>query len=114
MNKIVFITKKAEKQIKFLIKKKFKKKILEIYINKSGCAGLEYKMKFVNNNNKIKKNQQKIILKNNISVLINKKHYKILQNTKIDFIENGINKIFKFTNKKIKNFCGCGKSFNIS
>ncbi|BGI51327.1 MAG: hypothetical protein BucCj_0830 [Buchnera aphidicola (Ceratovacuna japonica)] len=113
MNKNIFITKKAEKQIKFLIKKKFKKKILEIYVKKSGCAGLEYKMKFIKNNKFNIKNKKNIVLKNKIHILINKKYFDILKNTKIDFIKEGINKKFKFINKKIKNFCGCGKSFNI-
>ncbi|WP_343184118.1 iron-sulfur cluster assembly accessory protein [Buchnera aphidicola (Ceratovacuna keduensis)] len=112
-SKKIFITRKAEKQIKILIKKKFKKKILEIYIKKSGCAGLEYKMKFIENKKDNKKNKKYIILKNKIHILINKKYLKILNNTKIDFIKEGINKKFKFINEKIKNFCGCGKSFNI-
>ncbi|WP_343189169.1 iron-sulfur cluster assembly accessory protein [Buchnera aphidicola (Chaitoregma tattakana)] len=112
---IIYFTKKAEKQIKFLIKNKFKNKILEIYIKKTGCAGLEYKMKFVEISKKHNEHKKSFFLeKHGITILIHKTHLKILENTKIDFVKEGINKKFKFVNKKIKNFCGCGKSFNIN
>ncbi|WP_343188293.1 iron-sulfur cluster assembly accessory protein [Buchnera aphidicola (Ceratoglyphina bambusae)] len=111
--KNIKITKNAIKQIEILTKK-YNSKILEIYIKKTGCAGLKYKMKFIENVKDYTKNKKKIIINKKIQILISKKFLNIFKNTEIDFVSNGLNKNFEFKNYNIKNFCGCGKSFNIN
>lgn len=108
----VMITKKAEKQILFLMEKNKKKKNkgIKICIKKSGCAGFKYILTLVN---KIKESDFQLKVKN-INIFISHKWLNILNNTIIDFNKSGLNYSFTFKNKNHSSVCGCGESFNIS
>ncbi|XBC44478.1 MAG: iron-sulfur cluster assembly accessory protein [Buchnera aphidicola (Schlechtendalia peitan)] len=100
----------AQKQIKKLIYQE-KKIGIKLGIKKSGCAGMKYYMNLI----EIINDTDVIFTSdNNILLLVSPKYLSILDGIKIDFIKEGVNYTFKFTNKKVSNFCGCGESFNIS
>ncbi|XBC38293.1 MAG: iron-sulfur cluster assembly accessory protein [Buchnera aphidicola (Floraphis choui)] len=98
----------AEKQIHKLIKKEHKIGI-KLGIKKSGCAGMKYFMELAT----IIHHTDIHFVSKNILILVNFKNVSILDGVKIDFIKEGINHVFKFNNKNIQNFCGCGESFNL-
>lgn len=50
----------------------------------------------------------------NILVYISLKEIPFLSGIKIDFVKDNINEVFKYYNKKIETFCGCGESFSIN
>lgn len=103
------ITKNAEKQILRLIKKNKKCIGIKIDIKKSGCAGLKYILTLAY----FKKDSEIIFNYKEIDFFIPIKWKKILKNTKIDFLKNGLNHNFTFYNSKNRYLCGCGESFNI-
>ncbi|ANF16927.1 hypothetical protein XW81_00580 [Buchnera aphidicola (Schlechtendalia chinensis)] len=105
----ITISCKAIQQIQKLMKKENKIGI-KLGIKKSGCAGMKYYMKFIK---AIDKNDVCLISNSNIIISAYSKHVLMLNGTKIDFEKEGLNYNFKFKNKKIKDFCGCGESFNI-
>lgn len=102
------ISYRAEKQMYKLIKKN-KKIGIELIIQNSGCAGMKYHMKLIEKTNL----SDIIFVSPTILILINQKFLSILDGTIIDYIKKGINYNFQFKNEKIKDFCGCGESFNI-
>ncbi|XBC37771.1 MAG: iron-sulfur cluster assembly accessory protein [Buchnera aphidicola (Meitanaphis elongallis)] len=102
------ISHKAEQQIYKLIKQE-KKIGIRLGIKKSGCAGMKYYMELIENIH----HKDISFTSKNILILIHSEHLSILDGIKIDFIKEGINHVFKFNNNKIKNFCGCGESFEI-
>ncbi|HET9678563.1 MAG TPA: iron-sulfur cluster assembly accessory protein [Buchnera sp. (in: enterobacteria)] len=102
------ITKNAEKQIHKLISKK-KSMGVRINIKKSGCAGFKYYLQTISK----KKKQDLTFNYSNFIVSIPIENIQMIYGLKIDYVQDGINKIFKFEHPKIENFCGCGKSFNI-
>jgi Fe-S cluster assembly protein SufA len=111
----VLITKVALKQISFLINLNSDNKGIRLGIRKSGCAGFRYTMKLVKNSELKKENNEKEVafFYENILVYISSKEMPLLEGVKIDFLKDNINKVFKFYNSKLKNFCGCGESFSI-
>ncbi|WP_343152923.1 iron-sulfur cluster assembly accessory protein [Buchnera aphidicola] len=108
--KKIHITKAAEKQIKLLIKKDPLGKGIRINLKKTGCAGFKYVLEIAKN----KKEKEIFFLKNGFNIFIPIKVIPFLIDTKIDFVKEGMNQIFKFNNDKIKKFCGCGESFTLS
>ncbi|CAL4319418.1 Protein SufA [Buchnera aphidicola (Mindarus abietinus)] len=108
--KNIKITNAAEKQIKFLIKKNPLGKGIRINLKKTGCAGFKYILEIAKN----KKEKEIFFLKNGFNIFIPIKIIPFLINTKIDFVKEGMNQVFKFKNSKIKKFCGCGESFTLS
>ncbi|XRX43194.1 MAG: iron-sulfur cluster assembly accessory protein [Buchnera aphidicola (Tetraneura sorini)] len=107
-NNNIKITKNAEQQINKLISKK-KSMGVRINIKKSGCAGFKYYLKTIFR----KKKQDLTFNYSNFVISIPIENIQMIHGLKIDYVQDGINKIFKFEHPKIENFCGCGKSFNI-
>ncbi|XBC40860.1 MAG: iron-sulfur cluster assembly accessory protein [Buchnera aphidicola (Nurudea yanoniella)] len=98
----------AEQQIYKIIKKE-KKTGIKLGIKKSGCAGAKYYMQLIE---KIHPSDISFVSEK-ILILINSKYLSMLEKIQIDYIKKGINYNFQFKNHKIKNFCGCGESFDI-
>ncbi|AAO26850.1 conserved hypothetical protein [Buchnera aphidicola str. Bp (Baizongia pistaciae)] len=101
------ITSSAKKQILFLTKKNKKK--IKLRLKKTGCAGFKYCMEEVVDTST---NLSEIIFyANDVSIIVNTNELHMLDGVKIDFVKEGLNYSFKFSHTKIKNFCGCGNSF---
>ncbi|VFP81377.1 Protein SufA [Buchnera aphidicola (Cinara curvipes)] len=103
------ITKKATKQILFLLNQEKKSKGIKIKIKKSGCAGFKYILKLAYNIY----NSDDIFVIKNIKFIIPKDIISKLETTTIDFSKTGLNYSFTFKNKNHISTCGCGESFNI-
>ncbi len=75
----------------------------------SGCSGFSYVMDFADNI------QEEDVVFNNydVQVVIDTKSLEILDGTEIDYVAEGLNQTFKFSNPKATNECGCGESFAI-
>jgi len=102
------LTEIAKNQLLSLIKKNT---TIKLGIKKTGCAGFKYFMeKTLNLSNNL---SNITFFSKDISIIINKKDLNVLDGIKIDFVKEGLNYIFKFSHKKIKNFCGCGHSFEL-
>ncbi|WP_295164773.1 iron-sulfur cluster assembly accessory protein [uncultured Buchnera sp.] len=107
------ITKKALKQILFLISNNSENKGIRIGTKKSGCAGFRYTMELVKDKEVIENKNDIIFYYKNVLVYISLKEAPLLNGIKIDFIKDSINEVFKYYNPKIEKFCGCGESFSI-
>lgn len=103
------ITDSAACQIRNLLKNDSSMLGLRIKIKKSGCAGLGYKIEKVN---KVEKNDQ-IYENNGAKLYVLLKILPFIDGTELDYVQEGINYVFKFNNPQAKNICGCGVSFNI-
>ncbi|QJC36639.1 iron-sulfur cluster assembly accessory protein [Enterobacteriaceae endosymbiont of Donacia simplex] len=104
----LYITKNAFLQINKIIQK-YKNKGIKLFLKKSGCFGFKYKILLV----KKKLDNEILFKKENIYIFVNNKDIIFIDGTIIDFIKNDFNQSFEFYNNKIKQFCGCKKSFNI-
>ncbi|QJC32204.1 iron-sulfur cluster assembly accessory protein [Enterobacteriaceae endosymbiont of Donacia versicolorea] len=106
----LYVTKSAFLQINQIMKKNKDHKGIKIFLKKSGCLGFKYKVIL------IKKlfNYEIYFKKKNIFIYLDNKDLCFLDGTIIDFIKNNFHESFQFTNNKIKQFCGCKKSFNIN
>ncbi|WP_331828213.1 Fe-S cluster assembly scaffold SufA [Candidatus Blochmannia sp. SNP] len=82
---------------------------LKITIKKSGCAGFTYIMSKVvslNDNNLIfERDGAKLFIPLDIMPFID--------GTELDYVEEGLNHMFKFNNPQAQYSCGCGESFGI-
>lgn len=75
----------------------------------SGCSGFSYVMDFADSIE-----EEDIVFNNyNVQVVIDPKSLEVLDGTQIDYVAEGLNQTFKFSNPKATNECGCGESFAI-
>ncbi|VFP84847.1 Protein SufA [Buchnera aphidicola (Cinara splendens)] len=103
------LTKRAKKQILFLLKKSKNSYGIKIELKKSGCAGFKYILKLEKKIN----NSDYIYIIKSIKFFIPKKIISQLYTTVIDFSKTELNSSFTFKNSKHTTICGCGESFNI-
>lgn len=48
-----------------------------------------------------------------VKVIVDHKSLVYLDGTQLDFVKEGLNEGFKFSNPNVKDECGCGESFNV-
>jgi|TARA_B100000886_G_scaffold90407_1_gene59635 iron-sulfur cluster assembly protein len=46
-------------------------------------------------------------------LVVDKKSLIYLKGTQLDYVKDGLNEGFEFTNPNVKNECGCGESFHV-
>lgn len=82
--------------------------VVRLYVKTAGCSGLQYKFDFV-----AQPLKEDIACQANAQfiVFIDKKAIPFLEGTVIDYVKQGLNWQFKFTNPLEKGSCGCGESF---
>jgi iron-sulfur cluster assembly accessory protein len=84
-------------------------KNIRLGITGGGCAGFEYVFDSSNDDG----NVDDIVLDyGKFNILINKMSVPYLSGMTLDFITEGLNKLFKFVNPKEQAACGCGVSIN--
>ena len=89
---------------------------IRIGINKRGCNGLNYTMKYVQADEEGRKSVSKdevIILADKISIYIDPRAVFAIVGSVMDWKDNELTSEFTFINPNAKGFCGCGESFNV-
>ena len=83
---------------------------LRFAAKESGCSGFSYVMDFAD-----VINAEDIVFEDfDVQVVIDPDSLKMLDGTQIDYVAEGLNSTFKFSNPKAINECGCGSSFTVN
>ncbi len=85
-------------------------KIIRFSTKQSGCNGHAYVLDQVD---KAQASDKLIRFSDSLEIAIDEKAVKLLQNTEIDYVKEGVNGIIKYNNPNALNECGCGESFNV-
>ncbi len=89
--------------------KRDKWKNIRLGITGGGCAGFEYVFDSSNDDG----NANDVILPyGKFNILVDKMSVPYLSGMTLDYITEGLNKLFKFVNPKEQASCGCGVSIN--
>jgi iron-sulfur cluster assembly protein len=82
---------------------------LRFAVKESGCSGYSYVMDFAK-----KIEQTDVVFENfDVKVVVDENSLPILQGTQIDYVAEGLNQTFKFSNPAATDQCGCGESFAV-
>lgn len=82
---------------------------LRFAAKESGCSGYSYVLDFANE----KESDDEVFEQFGVKIFVDTKSLKILTGTQIDYVSEGLNQTFKFSNPKATDECGCGESFAI-
>jgi iron-sulfur cluster assembly protein len=107
---MISITDTAKKKIKKLVDAKGYAGI-RLGVKTTGCSGLAYVLEYV----KEYKDEPGTInyAQDTFVVLITQKDDVYLRGTVVDYVRQGLNEGFQFTNPNERDRCGCGSSFRI-
>ena len=78
-------------------------------VKTSGCSGLAYQLEYVD-----EAAAEDVVFENyGVKLLIDPKSLAYLDGTQLDFVREGLNEGFRFSNPNERDRCGCGESFRI-
>lgn len=82
---------------------------IKIAVKPSGCSGYKYVLEFVDQRNSWDDEHQY----HGVTVFTELKDFKYLDGLILDYVRQGLNEGFEFTNPNESSRCGCGESFTI-
>jgi iron-sulfur cluster assembly protein len=107
---MITVTDTARNKIKRLLEKRGGIGI-RLAVKTTGCSGLAYVLEYVdahdNDIGTINYAQP------DFAVLVDKKHEVYLDGMTVDYVRQGLNEGFEFSNPNERDRCGCGESFRI-
>ena len=107
---MIKLTKNASNKVKQIIEAREKTPIgLQAGVRGGGCSGFSYYLDFVYE----KREKDKEIKSEGITIYIDTKSYLYLMGTEIDYVDSLNGAGFKFNNPNAKRTCGCGESFSV-
>uniref|UniRef100_Q0I1L0 Iron-binding protein IscA n=1 Tax=Histophilus somni (strain 129Pt) TaxID=205914 RepID=Q0I1L0_HISS1 len=105
----ITLTQAAANRVRTFLEKRGKGIGLRLGIKTSGCSGLAYVLEFVD----ILNEDDEVFEQDGVKVIVDRKSLVYLDGTQLDFVKEGLNEGFKFSNPNVKDECGCGESFNV-
>jgi iron-sulfur cluster assembly protein len=106
---MITITDKASNKVKQTIAKRGKGLGIRIGVKTTGCSGLAYVLEYVDN----PLIEDVKIDCDGCALYVDPKSCAYLQGTTIDYVRNGLNEGFEFSNPNERDRCGCGTSFRV-
>lgn len=105
----ITLTPAAAKHIQKYLKKRGKGVGVRLGVKTTGCSGLAYQLEYVDAPQSEDIENQS----NGITLFIDPKSLAYLDGTELDFVREGLNEGFKFSNPNERDRCGCGESFRV-
>jgi iron-sulfur cluster assembly protein len=106
---MITVTETAAKKIKQNLARRGTGVGIRIGVRTTGCSGLAYVLEYVDRVNA----EDTVFESQNIKVIVDAKSLPILGNLDVNYVRQGLNEGFEFTNPNEKDRCGCGESFRI-
>ncbi|OPH38082.1 iron-sulfur cluster assembly protein IscA [Moraxella lacunata] len=82
---------------------------IRVGVRTAGCSGLAYVLEFVDEPN----DTDERFDNDGVSVFVDPKSLVYLDGLQMDYVTEGLNSGFKFTNPNQTGECGCGESFTV-
>jgi len=82
---------------------------LRLGISVAGCSGYTYNVDFADEFG----DSDVIFEDRGIKVVVDRESLPYVDGTRVDFVKDGLNEVFRFENPNVKGECGCGESFTV-
>jgi len=108
---MITLSELAAKKIKQNLDKRGKGIGIRIGVKTTGCSGLAYVLEYVDHAPVTR--DQFVYESHGVTVWIDGKSAVYINGLEMDWVRNGLNEGFDFTNPNERDRCGCGESFRI-
>jgi len=82
---------------------------LRLGIKKTGCSGFAYVVNYADQ----VESEDVVFEDRGVRVVVDTESLRYIDGTVVDFVKQGLNEAFRFSNPNIKGECGCGESFTV-
>ncbi|QIW16215.1 iron-sulfur cluster assembly protein IscA [Pasteurellaceae bacterium RH1A] len=105
----ITLTEAAASRVKTFLDNRGKGIGLRLGVKTSGCSGLAYVLEFVD----VLNEEDQVFEQHGVKIIVDPKSLTYLEGTELDFVKEGLNEGFKYSNPNVKESCGCGESFHV-
>lgn len=105
----IHLTTAAAERVKAFLASRGKGIGLRLGVRKTGCSGFAY---VVNYADEMQANDR-VFEDRGVKVFVDPESLPLVAGTTVDFVKQGLNEAFRFSNPNIKGECGCGESFSV-
>lgn len=106
---MVSLTERAADKIKKQIQRRGQGLGIRLGVKTTGCSGLAYVLEYVD----VETSDDVKIECHGCTIFVDPKSCPYIQGMTVDFVRNGLNEGFEFSNPNERDRCGCGESFRI-
>lgn len=106
---MIHLTQRAAQHVQDFLLNRGKGEGIKVGIKTSGCSGLAYVLEFVD---QVDPHDQQFN-HYGVNVFVDPKSMVYLDGLEMDYVKNGLNEGFEFSNPNQKGECGCGESFTV-
>ncbi|MEE8321657.1 MAG: iron-sulfur cluster assembly protein IscA [Gammaproteobacteria bacterium] len=106
----ITLTERAASHVRNFLAKQGEGIGLRVGVKPTGCSGYQYVIEAANSINE----QDQIFESNGVKIVIDEQSLKYLAGTELDYVRQGLNEGFKFSNPNVGETCGCGESFSVT
>jgi iron-sulfur cluster assembly protein len=107
---MISFTETASNKIQRLLKQRGGAGI-RLAVKTTGCSGLAYVLEYVDKH--ISDDSTINYAQPSFAVIVDKKHEVYLSGMTVDYVRQGLNEGFEFSNPNERDRCGCGESFRV-
>lgn len=105
----VTLTEAAAKHVVRYLGRRGKGLGVRLGVRTTGCSGLAYQLEYADDVTP----GDLVFEDHGVKVLVDPKSLPYLDGTQLDFVREGLNEGFRFSNPREKDRCGCGESFRV-
>ncbi|MBA4254318.1 MAG: iron-sulfur cluster assembly protein IscA [Polaromonas sp.] len=105
----VTLTEAAARHVTRYLSRRGKGVGVRLGVKTTGCSGLAYKLEYADE----QAPEDVVFESNGVTVLVDPKSLAYIDGTQLDFVREGLNEGFRFSNPNERDKCGCGESFRV-
>ena len=105
----ITLTEGAARQIKNQLSRRGKGVALRVGVKKVGCSGFAYTFDYAD---EIRESDRSFESRG-ATVVVADESLSFLDGSRLDFVKDGLKRMFAFENPNVDNTCGCGESFSL-
>ncbi len=106
---MISLTELAASKVKQNLERRGKGLGIRLGVRTTGCSGLAYAIEYVDTPNP----EDMSFVSHNIHIFVDPKSLSYLDGVEMDWVRNGLNEGFDFSNPNERDRCGCGESFRV-
>ncbi|GMU70245.1 MAG: iron-sulfur cluster assembly protein IscA [Steroidobacteraceae bacterium] len=103
------LTSAAAARVKSFLESRGKGLGLRLGVRKTGCSGFAYVINYADD----RQAGDLVFEDQGVKVFVDPESLPLVDGTTVDFVKQGLNEAFRFSNPNIKGECGCGESFSV-
>jgi iron-sulfur cluster assembly protein len=103
------MTERAARHVQRSLEKRGRGVGIRLAVKTSGCSGFAYALEFADAADA----GDATFASHGVTILVDAKSLAFLDGTELDFVREGLNEGFRFSNPNAAGTCGCGESFSV-